>query len=201
MSQIVAARFTTFDAADAAKSKLLMSGFVAEDVAEFYVNPGGQHDRFPLGGDEFADPQARPAGLGATGGGEFGAIVGALVAGVLTIVLFHSLLVLPVATAVGACIGTLGGALLMTRGEQRTDQPAVSAVPHERESGVLLAVHVNADQQFQAARVLREANGEDIEEFSGLWKDGKLADFDPTKMVNPVKDGVSRPARSNAATN
>ncbi len=41
MSHIIAARFTTFDAADTAKQALLQSGFVDDDVSEVFVNPGG----------------------------------------------------------------------------------------------------------------------------------------------------------------
>lgn len=189
MSKIIAARFTTFAAADSAKTRLLTNGFVNEDVAEFYVNPSGQHARFPIGGDEYADRQARPAGLGATGGGAIGAVVGMSLAGVLTLLIFHSLLVLIVATAVGAYVGSLIGAMLLTRGGGRRALPAAAAAatgPHEREAGVLLAVHVSPGLQPRAVELLRNANGQDIEEASGLWQDGHWADFDPTRMVRPA---------------
>jgi len=192
MSQIIAARFTTFAAADEAKQRLLASGFVNEDIAEFFVNPSGQHARYPIGGDAYADPQAKPAGLGATGGGAIGAIAGVVVAGVLTLTLFRSLLTLIVATAVCAYVGSLAGALLLTRGGKKTVSPAPPPSlderqgPHERESGVLLAVHVNDGQRPRAAELLREANGKDIEEAVGLWERGKWADFDPTRMVRPA---------------
>ncbi|CAB3810032.1 hypothetical protein LMG28688_07128 [Paraburkholderia caffeinitolerans] len=194
MSQIVAARFTTFDAAEAARKRLLTSGLIEEDVAEFYVNPGGQHARYPIGGDEYADPQARPAGLGATGSGAIGAVVGAAVAVVLTFMLFHAFLVLAVATLVGAYVGTLIGALLLTRGASRANEPGSMAMPHERESGVLLAVHVNSGMQARAVRDLRETSGQDIEIASGLWQDGRWADFDPTRRVKPLDSDGSVPA-------
>ncbi|MPW16754.1 hypothetical protein GCT13_07340 [Paraburkholderia sp. CNPSo 3157] len=44
MSLIVAARFTTFPAAEAAAERLFGAGFVEEDVSLFFVNPRGQHD-------------------------------------------------------------------------------------------------------------------------------------------------------------
>jgi hypothetical protein len=186
MSQIIAARFTTFALADSARHRLLVKGFVDEDLAEFYVNPSGQHDRFPVGGDEYADPQARPAGLGAAGGVAIGACVGMLLAGIVTLAFFHSVLVLIVATAVGAYVGSLAGAMLMTRGGGRTQESVMATRPHERESGVLLAVHVNPDERLQAVDILREAHGEDIEEASGRWQHGQWADFDPTRWVRPV---------------
>jgi hypothetical protein len=190
MSHIIAARFTTFDAADSAKRRLLTSGIVDEDVTEFYVNPSGQHARFPIGGDEYADRQARPAGIGATGGGSIGAVAGMLVAGILTLLFFHSLLVLIVATAVGAYVGSLAGAMLMTRGGgKEEEQPFAPTAPHERESGVLVAVHVNPAQESRVVGILREANGQDIETASGLWQRGQWSDFDPTRMVKPVDVG------------
>jgi len=202
MSQIIAARFTTFDAADTARRRLLENHFVEEDVSEFFVNPSGQHARYPIGGDEYADPQARPAGIGATSGGALGAIVGAAVAALLTFLVFHSVLVMAVATLVGLYIGTLIGALVLARGGRRADEPepVPSSMPHERESGVMLAVHVNAATRSSAIRVLNEANAQDIETTSGNWQGGRWADFDPTRMVNPLDSEVSPPAGATTAT-
>lgn len=45
MSLIVAGRFTTFPAAEAAAEKLYAGGFLEEDVNLFFVNPRGQHAR------------------------------------------------------------------------------------------------------------------------------------------------------------
>nr|WP_028210653.1 hypothetical protein [Paraburkholderia mimosarum] len=202
MSQIIAARFTTFDAADTARKRLLANQFVEEDVAEFFVNPSGQHARYPIGGDAYADPQARPAGIGATSGGALGAVVGAAVAAVLTFLVFHSVLVAAVATLVGLYIGTMIGALVLARGGRRADEPEAvpNSVPHERESGVMLAVHVNSAMQPRAIRVLRESNAQDIEIADGKWQDGRWADFDPTRMVNPLDSAGSAPANATAAT-
>ncbi|WP_112177806.1 hypothetical protein [Paraburkholderia unamae] len=187
MSRIVAARFTTFAAADSAKERLLSGGFIAEDLTEFFVNPSGQHARFPIGGDEYADPQARGAGMGATGGVAIGAVVGVLLAGLLTLWLFRSLLILTVATAVGAYVGSLAGAVLMTRGGGKTGASA-SPQPRERESGVLVAVHVNPEVQSHAIEALRRSRGEDIEVASGHWQNGRWVDFDPTRAVNLVDE-------------
>ena len=65
MSLIVAARFTTFPAAEDAAQKLFNAGFVEEDVTLFFVNPRGQHARYPIGGDTGTDPGAREAPKGA----------------------------------------------------------------------------------------------------------------------------------------
>lgn len=188
MSQILAARFLTFAAAETTKERLLNNGFVEEDIAAFYVNPSGQHARFPVGGDEYADPQARPAGIGAAGGVAMGAVAGVLVASILSLAIFHSVLILAVAIAVGAYVGSLAGAMFATRGGGRRATVTPLHGPHEREAGVLLAVHVSSALKPSAAEVLRSAHGTDIEEATGLWQDGHWADFDPTRLVTPLDD-------------
>ena len=50
MSLIVAGRFTAFADAERAARRLFDHGFVEEDVTLFFVNPRGQHARFPVGG-------------------------------------------------------------------------------------------------------------------------------------------------------
>ena len=61
MTLIVAARFNTFDAANAAAQRLMEAGVHEDALNVFYVNPPGAHDAFPVGGDQAADPDARRA--------------------------------------------------------------------------------------------------------------------------------------------
>lgn len=187
MSLIVAARFTTFTAADTAIDRLLASGVVEEDVTEFYVNPGGQHARYPIGGDVYADPGAKPASRSATVGGAMGAVVGVVVASALSIVVFHSAIVLAVAAAVGAYVGSLGGAMLYMRGGKRDAVEPEQARFRERSSGVLVAAHVNSDTQQQIAAILRESGGMEIERATGRWQQGHWTDFDPTRAEEPLR--------------
>ena len=79
MSLIVAARFTTFPAAEDAAQKLFNAGFVEEDVTLFFVNPRGQHARYPIGGDTGTDAGAKGAPKGAGLGVTIGAVAGAVV--------------------------------------------------------------------------------------------------------------------------
>jgi hypothetical protein len=51
MAAIVAGRFDTFDQASAVAKHLYTQHFGQEDVTIFFLNPAGQHARFPLGGD------------------------------------------------------------------------------------------------------------------------------------------------------
>ncbi|MGN6319486.1 hypothetical protein [Trinickia sp.] len=189
MSLIVAGRFTTFDDAEAAASRLFAAGFVQEDVTLFFVNPRGQHARFPIGGDQYADPQAARASKGAGKGGAIGAVIGAIIGVALFSAFSSPFLLLVVAAGVGAYLGSLIGAMSHTRGGGKLPD---EHVPHEaRDSGVLVAVHVSPDNQHEAARVLREAGSLEVERAHGRWQHGKWADFDPTKDVEPIPATVA----------
>lgn len=187
MSLIVAARFTTFPAAEDAAQKLFTAGFVEEDVTLFFVNPRGQHARHQLGGDTATDANSKEAPKGAGMGVTIGAVAGAVVGVGIFAAFSTPLLVTLIAAGVGAYIGSLIGAMSRTRG----DAPAGHRFPfyeETRDSGVLVAVHVSPDNQFDAARVLREAGGLAIERASGRWQQGRWADFDPVKQPVPLNE-------------
>ncbi|MGF6552908.1 hypothetical protein [Paraburkholderia youngii] len=187
MSLIVAARFTTFPAAEGAAQKLFEAGFVEEDVTLFFVNPRGQHARFPIGGDTDTDPGAREAPKGVGMGVTIGAVIGAVIGVAIFAAFSAPLLVSPIAAGVGAYVGSLIGAMLRTKEHGKSDY----RVPHHeeaRKSGVLVAVHVSPDNQLDAARVLREAGGVSIEKATGRWQQGHWADFDPLKTPEPIKE-------------
>ncbi|SFU23959.1 hypothetical protein [Paraburkholderia aspalathi] len=187
MSLIVAARFTTFPAAEDAAQRLFAAGFVEEDVALFFVNPRGQHARFRLGGDTSTDANAREAPKGAGMGVTIGAVVGAMV-GVGIFAAFSAPLVVSlIAAGVGAYVGSLVGAMARTIEANKTGH-AVPYYEETRESGVLIAVHVSPDNQLDAARVLRDAGGAEIERASGRWQQGRWADFDPTRKPEPLNE-------------
>lgn len=184
MSLIVAGRFTTFAQAEAAATRLFDAGIVQEDVTLFFVNPPGQHARFPVGGDEYADRQASRSSVGAGKGGVIGAVLGAAVGVALFSVISAPFVALIVAAGVGAYIGSLVGAMTHTRGGGKVPERQVLHQGHG--SGVLVAVHVSPDNQDTVARVLREAGSLEIERAHGRWQHGRWADFDPTKDVEPM---------------
>jgi len=176
MSLIVAGRFTTFPAAEAVAEKLFARGFVEEDVNLFFVNPRGQHARHmphPMHVDVAAAHRRRNMALGAVAG----AVVGIALFGALFMASLPSTVI---AAAVGAWIGAWIGS-----GWQRRAQHAEHAQHESRQSGVLLTVHVSAENQVTAAEVLREAGATDVERASGQWHDGHWADFDPTQAPTP----------------
>ncbi|WP_027210816.1 membrane protein [Burkholderia sp. WSM2232] len=187
MSLIVAARFTTFPAAEEAAQKLFNAGFVEEDVTLFFVNPRGQHARFPIGGDTHTDAGAKGASRGAGFGVTIGAVVGAIVGVGIFAAFSAPLLVSAIAAGVGAYIGSLAGAMWRTRQGAEAGQRTPF---HEetRDSGVLVAVHVSTDNQLEAARVLRDAGGVSIERATGRWQQGRWADFDPLKQPVPLSE-------------
>ncbi|WP_233805408.1 hypothetical protein [Paraburkholderia sp. HP33-1] len=187
MSLIVAARFTTFPAAESAAQKLFDAGFVEEDVTLFFVNPRGQHGRSPIGGDIHAAPGAREAPKGAGTGLTIGAVIGAVVGVAIFAAFSMPLLVSLIVAGVGAYVGSLIGAMSRTH-EHGKSRLRVLYHEEARRSGVLVAVHVSPDNQFDAARVLRDAGGAAIEKASGRWQQGRWADFDPLKTPEPIQE-------------
>ncbi|MFT4067483.1 hypothetical protein [Paraburkholderia sp.] len=187
MSLIVAARFTTFPTAENAAQKLFDAGFVEEDVTLFFVNPRGQHARFPIGGDTDTDPGAREAPKGAGMGVTIGAVIGAVVGVAIFAAFSAPLIVSLIAAGVGAYVGSLVGAMSRTR-ERRPSGHRVPYHEESRDSGVLVAVHVSPDNQPEAARVLREAGGMAIEKATGRWQQGRWADFDPLRTPEPLNE-------------
>ncbi|MDE1181651.1 hypothetical protein [Paraburkholderia sp.] len=184
MSLIVAARFTTFPAAESASQRLFDSGFIEEDVTLFFVNPRGQHARYPIGGDTGTDPSARDAAKGAGKGVTIGAVAGAVVGVGIFAAFSAPIIVSLIAAGVGAYVGSLIGAMSHTR-EHASQVPS----HHEtRDSGVLVGVHVSPDNQMVAAQILRDAGGATIERATGRWQQGRWSDFDPTRDPVPIKE-------------
>lgn len=193
MSLIVAARFTTFPAAEDAAQKLFNAGFVEEDVTLFFVNPRGQHARYPIGGDTGTDAGAKNAPKGAGLGVTIGAVAGAVVGVGIFAAFSAPIIVSLIAAGVGAYVGSLVGAMSRTR-EGGKDGHAAGFHEETRDSGVLVAVHVSPDNQMDAAHLLRDAGGVSIERASGRWQQGRWADFDPLKEPVPMNEFAEKRA-------
>ncbi len=178
MSLIVAARFDTFDGAEAAARTLFQENFAEDDVNIFFVNPPGQHDRHPLGGDHDVDPGLRTSTKGAGVGAAILAAVGALV-GFAVSQIFHwqfAWVMIAVGALVGAYAGSLMGAMERSRRTPSVRAPGVQQ--RARHGGVLLSVHVDAERETLAAKLLRDAGGKDVEKATGRWQAGRWTDFD-----------------------
>ncbi len=174
MTTIIAGRFQTFDQAEEVAKALVNADFKQEDVSVFYVNPPGQHDATPIGGDHVdADPGAKEssnqAGTGAAAGGAIGLALG-IAATAIPVV---GPAVAVAAAGVGAYTGSLAGGL---SGAGESDELA----PVPRRSGILVAVCGSDDHASQRAiEVLGAEGAEDIEVADGTWRDGQWIDFDP----------------------
>ncbi|KXA71111.1 hypothetical protein [Bordetella hinzii] len=191
MSQIIAARFETFDQAAVAAGQLFERGFAEADMHTFYVNTAGRHASYPVGGDRRADPDARGAALGAFAGAAFASLVLAGTAGFLVARLTGSMLAVIAAAGVGAYIGALAGALWINGRRKRMGRDEAGAAdghPAIRHEGVMLALRVDPARQAEAAAVLRAAGGVDVERANGRWVQGRWEDFDP--LTPPQRDSA-----------
>lgn len=192
MSMIVAARFPTFEDSARAVRQLALAGFPDEDIHTFYVNTPGAHGAFPLGGDRYADPDARGGPLGAVAGAALLGLVLAVAGGWVASRFGAAAYVALTGAGVGAYIGALIGALWLT-GRRRRGGHASQQVPQHppvRPAGVMLAVHVQAGREAQAGSVLKAAGGEDVERAQGRWQDGKWVDFDPLTPPGQAQPGT-----------
>jgi hypothetical protein len=187
MSLIVAGRFTTFPAAEAVAEKLFARGFVEEDVNLFFVNPRGQHARHHAHAAHAAAPpttlpMAPHLARNLIAGAVAGAVVGVVIFGGMSAAFPIVVIAAGVGAWVGSCIG-------MSVSNPHVEQQHHERVLREtRNSGVLLAVHVSAENQAIAAEVLGEAGADDIERASGQWQGGHWADFDPTSSPQPYSN-------------
>jgi hypothetical protein len=177
MARIVAARLeqaaNTKDIVEALSSQ----GFKRSEFQTFYVNPEGQHARFPIGGDAYSDEGAKRAGQGALRGSVIGGLVG-LVAGAGGALLLDNTIVLLAATAVGAYVGSLVGTLSRLRGGDK--RRATVRHPIERPPGQMVAVRVdNPAAEQRAIAILTRHGARDIERAEGTWQAGDWKDFDP----------------------
>lgn len=172
MANIIAGRFDQLTSADEARAEILRAGFNEEQVTTFYVNPPGQHDMTPIGGDEIESEGAEHTERGIRKGGLAGGAVGVAV-GLATMPAIG-----PIAPLVGALVGAHGGDLAGSLSETEDDGGA-NSLPFRR-AGMMLAVTAGSqDEEERAVRVLRALNAQDIERAEGTIANGDWEDFDP----------------------
>ena len=173
MTTIIAGMFDTVHKAEDAMGKLIGGQFGAKDVCTFANNPPGQHDAFPIGGDENEDPGSKhadgDAGKGAAVGLGTGAAVGA---------------------GIGAYLGSLAGALHGMEGRGTQEDPV------GRPAGIVVAVRIESGKAEQSAiSTLQTYGAIHVEKAEGQWNDGKWIDFDPLSMP-VILHSSSEPALS-----
>lgn len=175
MRTIVAGRFGQQAEVQEAIAQLLGAGFSQDQISSFYVNPAGQHDRYPVGGDRDKSPGAEQSSAGtaagAATGGSIGAAVGAATAPVTG----------PLGAVTGAFVGAHIGSLVGTLGMMKEDGDATDENPVPvRQAGMLVAVGVSEPpDEARAIDVLRSLGAADIERTEGTIVNGDWQDFDP----------------------
>jgi hypothetical protein len=184
MSTIIAGLFENIEQAQDAQESLRRHGFAAADVCHFANNPPGQHDQFPIGGDESSDPGARGAQAGTIAGAGAGAGVGAAVGAVV-----GGPPGAAIGAGVGAYVGSLAGTLSQLEGKGSDSRPL------RRPAGVMVAARADGVQAEQTAiAVLRAEGAQPVERAQGQWSGGKWADFDAVSVPQIVP-----PAEAQAA--
>ncbi|MHB8915339.1 MAG: hypothetical protein ACYC4K_05955 [Thiobacillus sp.] len=206
MTTLIAGRFSEQDQAVTASAQLVRSGFSPRNMSLFYVNPQGQHDIHPIGGDRDESPGTHHASsgavVGAAGGGGMGTLIGAATLPVLG----------PAGPLLGAAVGAYTGSLVgalktMKKHEehaenadmaqqQQTETRATDSMvstdsgdqnAHPRKAGVLLAVAVATPEQRANAIEILGSTAIEIEEAEGHLQDGQWTDFDPRALIKPIE--------------
>jgi hypothetical protein len=177
MPNIVAGRFEQQTDADAAIAELIRQGFDRDQVTSFFVNPPGEHAKFPIGGDRAESPGAEKAGTGAVAGVAVGGAVGIGLGLAATPVVGP--VAVPAAAGVGAYVGALAGALRKME-DAPADRPYAEPPPEVPHAGIVVAAYApEPEQRAIALEVLQGSGAKDVETAEGHWRDGQWTDFDP----------------------
>ena len=173
MSTIIAGHFEQQSDVDQAKVALVQAGFAADQISAFYLNPPGQHNLYPIGGDRDESPGAEKSEGGAAGGLTAGGVIG-IAAGIASAPFLG-----PVGIATGALVGAHVGGLVGTLSNMKD---AEETQP-QRKSGMMLAVSTpGADQESHVIDLLRAQGAASIERATGSIVDGNWEDFDPLTL-------------------
>ena len=181
MSTIIAGRFETQDAANAAVEALQRAGFAQSDVQSFYVSPPGMHGNVPVIDNEQPEVGTSHAGEKAAKAAVAGAAVG-LAAGLAAAPLAVPGAVVAGAVA-GAGVGAYGSSLagaVSGSGGGEVERKAERGEPVERRSGMMVAINADTLGADKAIQALRQAGAQDIERATGEWRNGEWTTFNPT---------------------
>lgn len=199
MTTIIAGRFQQQEEVQHAIAALEQAGFARSAISTFYVNPAGQHDAYPIGGDRNDSPGAKETGSGLAAGvatgGAVGAAVGAATAPVTG----------PLGAIAGGAVGAHLGALVGTLHKLEPDGHGEDENPVPvRSAGMLVAVAVGARStsvsvdpresatgadETTAVSTLRLLGATELERAQGTIVDGDWQDFDPVAAPHLLDGG------------
>ena len=177
MANILSGQFDDFESAERLVAEFHSLGVECEDIQQFALNAPGQHDRYPIGGDEDADPAARGGENGATLGAVLGGAAGVAVGAAAIPVLGPAAAV--AGLAIGAYTGSFAGALnAMGTGTESANEDVIA-----RPAGVRVAVNVpTPERRHQVLESFVRHHARSIEEAQGTWSNGAWVDFDPVSI-------------------
>jgi hypothetical protein len=185
MSTIIAGRFQQQSEVQHAIGELRRAGFANERISSFFVNPAGQHDVFPIGGDRGESPGAKETGKGVAAGAAAGAALGAATAPILG----------PVGPVTGGLVGAHVGGLVGSLSQMKEKGDEGEAADKEnaeplRQSGMLVAVSVaDREHEDRAIGVLRSLGAADLERAQGTIENSDWRDFNPLAPPALIGDG------------
>lgn len=187
---IIAGRLQQQSEVEDTVEELQRAGFAREHISAFYVNPPGQHDAYPIGGDRLDSPGAKEAGKGVAAGAAAGAAIGAATAPFLG----------PVGPITGGLVGAhLGGTVgslsqMKEKGEPGEHAEDAQNAQPPRHAGMLVAVAVTDDEQEQRAiDVLRSCGAAEIERAQGTIANGDWNDFNPLATPELIQNVQEQP--------
>lgn len=191
MTTIIAGRLQQQSEVEDAIEELARAGFAREKISSFYVNPPGQHDATPVGGDHLLSPGAKESGKGVAAGAATGAAVGAAATSFLG----------PVGTVTGSLVGAHVGGLIGSMSTMKEHgetgehgEDAENAAP-VRKSGMMIAVACHdQEEERHSVNLLRSLGATDIERAQGTIENGDWNDFDP--LTSPMLVDFEAPEQS-----
>jgi hypothetical protein len=190
MSTIIAGGFDVVTDADAAVRRLQEAGISLDQICTFRVNPPGEHQGLPGGGDQDASPGAKHAQAGAGKGAAIGAAVGA-VAGIAATPFLG-----PAGIAAGAGVGAYTGSLVGSLNE--IDHEAQPDQHDQRPAECLVAVNTDGAgvTEESVVQIFEALGAKQIERALGNWEADAWADFDPTRPPNVIGGRATREPRA-----
>ncbi|MFC4261168.1 hypothetical protein ACFOZ5_19275 [Marinobacter lacisalsi] len=181
MGHIIAGRLDVQEHAEELTRSIEGLGITRDKISVFYVNPDGQHHLLPMGGDKSTSPGAAKAGKGAWVGVGVGAAAGAAAGSVAG----------PIGAAagagVGAYTGSLAGAVSETDDEADSSDKASGEAPVvDRKAGLHVATEVDSRTRQDVVALIRQHDGDQLEETEGQIENGEWVNFDPTRPVRLI---------------
>lgn len=185
MSNIIAGFVQQQDQVAKLMLALQSAKFDGKHTSSFYVNPPGQHDILPQGGDRFDSPGTKEVLTGVVIGASGGSLLGAALGTVA--IPIAGLFAPALGAAAGAHIGSLIGSVSEMKDKGATEEGGENVL-RQRRTGMMVAVSVkNTIEEAEAIQIFNSFGAVDIESCVGQIVDGDWHDFDPLTTPHLVK--------------